>query len=123
MAFQAIRSLGALIIQKETEKMSVLHKTKARFIQEPCFSFCIWVSYKLLKMYHLTLCVYVDMPHLHEGNNFQEFLSHQFWGSSSGHEAASALTCGAVSAAWRFYCIVCLSVCLFVFKVHIQSGG
>lgn len=51
MVFQAVRSLGTLIIEKETEKMSVLHKTRARFIQEPCFSFCIWASYKLLKMY------------------------------------------------------------------------
>ena len=57
MVFQAVRSLGTLIIEKETEKMSVLHKTRARFIQEPCFSFCIWASYKLLKMHHLTLCV------------------------------------------------------------------
>lgn len=103
--------------------MSVLHKT--RFIQEPCFSFCIWVSYKLLKMYHLTLCVYVDMPHLHEGNNFQEFLSHQFWGSSSGHEAASALTNGLTSLEILLHCLfVCLFVCLFfkfAYKVWMKT--
>lgn len=73
MVFQAVSSLGALIIEKETEKMSMLYKTRSRFIQEPCFSFCIWVSYKLLKMYHLTLCVYVDMPHLHKGTTFRSF--------------------------------------------------
>lgn len=103
--FPGCKITCTLIIEKETKRWVCFIKQGPGLFRSP-------VSVSVYG-HPINYWKCIDTPHLHEGNNFQEFLSDQFRGSSSGREAASALTCGAVSPAWRFYCTVCLLVYLF----------